>query len=113
MIFIAVSEKMPNGQVFREDLTHFIGEVELSGLFALTGHGHLSIFKVNAVEVERMDLSDPETGLIHQSIDGIVTDTKYGFAVNGKPICCPSLLILYVLYLLAACGINNEIRRTE
>ena len=83
MILIAVSEKMPNGQVFRKDLTHFIGEVELPGLFALTDHGHLSIFKVNAAEVKRVDLSDPEAGLIHQSIDGIVTDTKYGAAVNG------------------------------
>ena len=83
MIFIAVSEKMTNGEVFRKDLAHFIGEVELPDPIAFTDHGYLSIFKVNAVEVKRMDLADPKAGLIHQSIDGIVTDTKYGFAVNG------------------------------
>ena len=76
MIFIAVSEKMPNGQVFRKDLTHFIGEVELPGFIPFADDGHLLLFKVNAVEVKRMDLADPKAGLIHQGIDGIVTDTK-------------------------------------
>ena len=74
---------MPNGEVFREDLTHFICEVELSDFIALTDHCYLVIFKVNAVDVKRMDLSDAEADLVHKSIESVVTDAKYGFTVNG------------------------------
>jgi len=54
-----------------------------SRLLAFTDNSNLVIFKIEIDRVKRMDLTDPQAELIHQSINGVIANAQDRIGIDG------------------------------
>jgi len=50
---------------------------------AFTDNSNLVIFKIEIDRVKRMDLTDPQAELIHQSINGVIANAQDRIGIDG------------------------------